>query len=77
MKQKIRTVFSKLITPNTWGIEDYQGKSVLNINSKRFDKFRPDELKSMGFVQRIMIKYVTGFSKNANINHSWRDFSNT
>ena len=77
MKQKIRTVFSKLKTPNTWGREDYQGESVLKIKNQRFDKFRPDEIKKMGFVQRIMTKYVTGFSKRGNINNSWSDFSNT
>lgn len=77
MKQKIRTVFSKLRTPNTWGREDYYGESVLKISNKRFDKFRPDELKGMGFVQRIMTKYVTGFSSRENIDNSWKDFSNT
>ncbi|MGB1269702.1 MAG: hypothetical protein ACPG45_08175 [Flavobacteriaceae bacterium] len=77
MKQKIRTVFKKLSTPNTWGRENYQGESVLNVKNQRFDKFRPDELKKMGFVQRIMTKYVTGFSKKGNMPNSWRDFSNT
>jgi hypothetical protein len=77
MKQKIKTVFSKLKTPNTWGREEYQGESVLNIKNKRIDKFRPDEMKKMGFVQRIMTKYVTGFSNKENRHHSWRDFSNT
>jgi hypothetical protein len=77
MKNEIRTVFSKLKTPNTWGRVDYQGESVLSIKNKRLDKFRPDELKNMGFVQRIMTKYVTGFPKREHMSNSWRDFSNT
>ncbi|MGB0897109.1 MAG: hypothetical protein ACPGU9_01875 [Flavobacteriaceae bacterium] len=77
MKQRIRTVFSKLKTPNTWGREDYQGETVVKVKNKRFDKFRPNEFKKMGFVQRIMTKYVTGFSSKDNIHHSWSDFSNT
>lgn len=77
MQQRIRTVFKKVITPNTWGREDYQGQSVKSIKNQRLDKFRPNQLKKMGFVQRIMTKYVTGFSRKENLHNSWSDFSNT
>lgn len=77
MKKKIRTVFNKLKTPNTWGRLDYQGESVQSTKNHRIDKFRPNELPKMGFVQRIMTNYVTGYTKIKNINNSWSDFSNT
>jgi len=77
MKKKIRTVFSKLKRPGTWGREDYQGESIQNIKNHRIDKFRPDELKKMGFVQRIATKYVTGFTKPDNKNKPWSELSNT
>ncbi|NQY29945.1 MAG: hypothetical protein HRT69_10790 [Flavobacteriaceae bacterium] len=76
MKKKIRTVFTKLKKPNTWGREDYQGKSIMKIKNHRVDKFRPDELKHMGFVQRIATKYVTGFTKSDK-NTLWRELPNT
>lgn len=77
MKKKIRTVFSKLKRPGTWGREDYQGLSILNIKNHRVDKFRPDELKNMGFVQRIATKYVTGITKSDNRNKLWSELPNT
>lgn len=77
MKKKIRSVFTKLKTPNTWGRVDYQGKSVESIKNHRVDKFRPNELLKMGFVQRIMTNYVTGYTKVTKLHNSWRDFSNT
>lgn len=77
MKKKIRTVFTKLKKPNTWGREDYQGESIQSTKNHRRDKFRPDEFKKMGFVQRIMTKYVTGFSKTDNKNHLWKEYPNT
>jgi len=76
MKKKIRTVFTKLKRPGTWGREDYEGKSIMNIKNHRVDKFRPDELKNMGFVQRIATKYVTGFTKSDK-NKLWRELPNT
>jgi hypothetical protein len=77
MKQKIRTVFSKIKRPSTWGREDYQGDSILIIKNHRVDKFRPDELKKMGFVQRIATKYVTGITKSDNKSKLWRELPNT
>jgi len=77
MKKKVRTVFKKIFTPNTWGRADYQGKSIQNTKNHRVDKFRPDELKSMGFVQRIATKYVTGFTKSETKNKSWKELPNT
>jgi len=77
MKKKIRTVFTKFKRPSSWGREDYQGESIHNTKNHRLDKFRPNELKNMGFVQRIMTKYVTGFSKTDNKTHLWREFPNT
>ena len=65
MKKKIRTVFSKLISPNTWGREDYQGESLPHAKNHRLDKRRPNSLDKMAFVQRIMIKYVTGYPKSS------------
>jgi len=76
MKKKIRTVFTKLKRPITWGREDYQGESIHNTKNHRVDKFRPDELRNMGFVQRIMTKYVTGITKS-NKNKLWRELPNT
>ena len=63
MKKKIRTVFTKLRIPNTWGREDYQEESLSHAKNHRLDKSRPNELRKMGFVQRIMTKYVTGYPK--------------
>ena len=77
MKKKIRTVFSKLKRPSTWGREDYQGESIINIKNHRVDKFRPDEFKNMGFVQRIATRYVTGITKSDNRNKLWSELPNT
>ncbi len=77
MKKKIRTVFSSLKRPNNWGREDYEGESIQNIKNHRVDKFRPDELKKMGFVQRIATKFVTGFTKSNNKNTLWSELPNT
>ena len=65
MKKKVRTVFKKLRSPNTWGRQDYAGKSLPNKRNFRLDKSRPNDLRNMGFVQRIMIKYVTGYPKSS------------
>ena len=66
MKKKVKSVFRKMVTPNTWGRRNYQGESIIKIKNHRLDKFRPNELKSMGFVQRIATKYVTGITKSQN-----------
>ena len=76
MKKKIRTVFTKLKRPITWGREDYQGEAIQKTKNHRVDKFRPDELKKMGFVQRIATKYVTGITKSDK-NTLWRELPNT
>lgn len=65
MKKKIKSVFKKLKAPNNWGREDYEGKSLPNAKNFRLDKSRPNRLKNMAFVQRIMIKYVTGYPKRS------------
>ena len=77
MKKKVRTFFKRNMYPNTWGRLDYQGESISNAKNHRLDKSRPNGLKKMGFVQRIMTKYVTGYPKINNINHLWREFPNT
>jgi len=77
MKKKIRTVFSKLKMPSSWGRDNYQGESILSIKNYRVDKFRPNELKDMGFVQRITTKYVTGFTKSNTKSKLWSELPNT
>ncbi len=77
MKKKIRSVFKKMITPNTWGRRNYQGESIVKIKNHRVDKFRPNEFKTMGFVQRITTKYVTGITKSDNTVKLWRELPNT
>ena len=77
MKKKIRTVFTNIKRPSTWGREDYEGESIQSIKNHRVDKFRPDELKKMGFVQRIATKYVTGITKSVNKSKLWRELPNT
>ncbi|MGB1270404.1 MAG: hypothetical protein ACPG45_11780 [Flavobacteriaceae bacterium] len=77
MKKKVRTVFNKLRNPNTWGRQNYQGESIQHSKNFRIDKSRPNELKGMGFVQRIMTKYVTGHAKRDKGNILWRDLPNT
>jgi len=77
MKKKIRSVFRKMVTPNTWGRRNYQGKSIEKTKNHRVDKFRPDELKKMGFVQRIATKYVTGITKSEITVKLWSELPNT
>jgi siroheme synthase (precorrin-2 oxidase/ferrochelatase) len=77
MKKKVKSVFKQMITPNTWGRKNYQGKSISKRRNHRIDKFRPDELKTMGFVQRIATKYVTGFTKSGNKVKLWSELPNT
>lgn len=65
MKKKIKTVFKNMITPNQWGRQEYEGKSLPNTRNRRLDKSRPNSLDKMAFVQRIMTKYVTGYPKGS------------
>jgi len=65
MKNKIRSVFRKLRAPNEWGRQEYGGESLPNARNHRLDKSRPNKLDKMSFVQRIMIKYVTGYPQKS------------
>lgn len=65
MKKKIKTVFKKIVNPNAWGRQGYEGKSLPNTRNHRLDKSRPNSLDKMAFVQRIMTKYVTGYPKGS------------
>lgn len=65
MKKKIKTVFKKIVNPNSWGRQGYEGKSLPNTRNQRLDKSRPNSLDKMAFVQRIMTKYVTGYPKGS------------
>lgn len=65
MKRNIKKMFGKLRIPNQWGRQGYEGKSLPNTKNQRLDKSRPNSLNKMAFVQRIMIKYVTGYPKQS------------
>ncbi|NQY06195.1 MAG: hypothetical protein HRT68_08440 [Flavobacteriaceae bacterium] len=65
MKAKLTKAFKKLKTPNGWGRQEYEGQSLKLERDQRRDKSRPNALEKMAFVQRIMIKYVTGYPKRS------------